>query len=103
MSRLISEQKETNKELRETKLELRESNKKLDKTNNKLSEIKDQNEELLDKVDNLENDNYIIKTKLNIYTEDRVVNPINKSKLENLIVFKNNNENEDYKYYVCRI
>ena len=103
VSRLIDEQKETNKELRETKLELRESNKKLDKTNNKLSEIKDQNEELLDKVDNLENDNYIIKTKLNISTEDRVVNPINKSKLENLIVFKNNNENEDYKYYVCRI
>ena len=68
-----------------------------------LSEIKDQNEELLDKVDNLENDNYIIKTKLNISTEERVVNPINKSKLENLIVFKNNNENEDFKYYVCRI
>ena len=97
------EQKETNKELRETKLELIKSNKKLDKTNNDLSEIKDQNEELLDKVDNLENDNYIIKTKLNISTEDRVVNPINKSKLENLIVFKNNNENEDFKYYVCRI
>ena len=103
VSRLIDEQKETNKKLRETKLELRESNKKLDKTNNKLFEIKDQNEELLDKVDNLENDNYIIKTKLNISTEERVVNPINKSKLENLIVFKNNNENEDYKYYVCRI
>ena len=98
-----NEQKETNKELRETKLELIKSNKKLDKTNNDLSEIKDQNEELLDKVDNLENDNYIIKTKLNISTEDRVVNPINKSKLENLIVFKNNNENEDFKYYVCRI
>ena len=98
-----NEQKETNKELRETKLELIKSNKKLDKTNNDLSEIKDQNEELLDKVDNLENDNYIIKTKLNISTEERVVNPINKSKLENLIVFKNNNENEDYKYYVCRI
>ena len=44
--------------------------------------------------------NYIIKTKLNISIEDRVVNPINKSKLENLIVFKNKNGEDYFKYYV---
>ena len=80
--------------MKETKLELKESNKKL-------SKIENQNEELLD-IDMLKDANQLIKTKLNISTKDRVINPVNKSKLENFIICKSKLSKIDYRYYVIR-
>jgi hypothetical protein len=102
LKKLTLEQKETNKKLDKSTLENKITNEELKKSNKKLSKIEDQNDELLDKVETLEDDNQLIKTKLNISTENSVVNPKDKSKLENFIICKSRLTNPEYKYYVIR-
>ena len=53
------------------------------------------NEEIHHKLD-------ITIKKLDISTEERVINPNNKQKLENFIIFKSRKKSIDFKYYVIR-
>ena len=105
-----------------------ESNKNLEKlltnTNNKLNTLKSQNNELLDSVEDfidyykkkilIFSFNDEIHHKLDISTEERVINPNNNQKLENfagsknhaglydLVIFRSRRKNIDFKYNVIR-
>ena len=74
-----------------------------------MSKLNNQNSELIDSVEDLKDDNDNINhklditiKKLNISTEERVINPNNIDKLENFIIFKSRKKNIEYKYYVIR-
>ena len=82
---------------------------KLNKLENQNNELENQNNELIDSVEDLKDDNEEIHhklditiKKLDISTEERVINPNNKQKLENFIIFKSRKKNIDFKYYVIR-
>ena len=92
---------------------LLEDNKKIlssnEKLENKLNKLENQNNELIDSVEDLKDDSEEIQhklditiKKLDISTEERVINPNNKQKLENFIIFKSRKKNIDFKYYVIR-
>ena len=97
---------ENNKKILENNEELLKSNKHLE---NKLNKVTNQNNDLLDSVEDLKDDNEEINNKLDITikkldisTDERVINPNNNQKLENFIIFKSRKKNIEYKYYVIR-
>ena len=97
---------ENNKKILENNEELLKSNKHLE---NKLNKVTNQNNDLLDSVEDLKDNNDEINyklditiKKLDISTEERVINPNNKQKLENFIIFRSRRKNIDFKYYVIR-
>ena len=74
-----------------------------------MSKLNNQNSELIDSVEDLKDDNEEINNKLDITikkldisTEERVINPKNNQKLENFIIFRSRRKNIDFKYYVIR-
>jgi small-conductance mechanosensitive channel len=101
---------------KENKIIIKEKDDKIDRleelitiTNNKLSKLKSQNSELIDSVEDLKDDNEEIHNKLditirklNISTEERVINPNNNQQLENFIIFRSRKKIIDFKYYVIR-
>ena len=125
-NKIIIKEKDDKIDILEEKInQILNDNKQILKSNqhleNKLNKLENQNSELLDSVEDLKDDNEEIHhkldvtiKKLDISTEDRVINPNNKQKLENFagsknhagldepVILKSRKKNIDFKYYVIR-
>ena len=113
-NKIIIKEKDNKIDILEEKInQILNDNKQILKSNifleNKLSKLENQNNDLIDSVEDLKEDNEEIHhklditiKKLDISTEERVINPNNKQKLENFVILKSRKKNIDFKYYVIR-